>query len=987
MDVALKLLSSFQRGGIGEEYSWRDTAGAQVLPELKELVQELARICAEVEGASFVLKQHDQSCHFFYINRTVDTSGRVHLVAEIYLVFPRIETHLFPRLLEKVTQAKRTLQSLHEWQASIEPITFEQKDMVWEAVLDRLWNDKSVYVPKPASATALLQILGDDAFSWIGFFNTKRPANISMKPGIVLCNPDFAPKCEFQPSYVNKLKAFSKTFPKSPLFRMMLRKNETVRRWALKDLWAHTASDSGMFLWKIRHEVLLTFFERSANNETQPAMHDSIKLHNPTMLSSSEVQMKIETPIIGIDFGTSISKMSWFNKETGRAEVLHNAEGDDRTPSVVYYSEHGTLVGKAAEVAMEDADQLDEESRRIALQQFVRSCKRRLDDSTPIHVGRGRMVLATEVAAEILRKLKVDAETGHFNAPVEKAVITHPAIFTPKQREALRESAKLAGFVEIHLLEEPVAAALAYAAVGQNVGNGLLVYDLGGGTFDLALVARGEDSVWKLGLPTDGDFYCGGDDVDQDLYDYWNRQVFETLGRNVSTNNQIDLGFLRECRKRKENLSLLEADAGARVFQSRLPWGATAKLSMDRATFDGLVAPRVEITLRKTRDMLRRAGERNIVVDNVVLIGGASRLPLIGEKLANELPVVPRAWGQKDVAVSLGAAIWGSLGASTHLAQLPENQTVIATQNRPTNVSVESLSQLIAAKTSPFEMAATAYSISQSLLASPEDSMATNARVSLTKYLIDYCKSQATTITDVLEKARSYELIAFMQGRIEDDLQAIRSLDLAEALSASLKVLNSDKKLRYLCIAYAKAAAGAVLTQTSTWTDAPGPDYSDNFNEHTRNASMVDVETICRGFQNGIDSLGKNGWSRRDYLKFIKSFLDHVSKVATLSQRTEQTIYRFIRRLESRSDENFVNETMSIITTQSRVGDIAGAKATASSLSNEDEQVQAYEIIAEQQLRHGEIAAFAEWAAGFDSAKWRIAICSGMVNFLFDEDV
>lgn len=365
---------------------------------------------------------------------------------------------------------------------------------------------------------------------------------------------------------------------------------------------------------------------------------------------------------------------------------MRNAEGDDRTPSIVYYLEDSVLVGAPAEAALEDAGHLDEPLRQQELLRAVKSCKRRLDEPNPISIGNNRTVYPTQVAAEIIRKLKLDAEQEHFHGPVNRAVITHPAIFSPRQRDSLKEAALLAGFQEVHFLEEPVAAALAYAAEGQNAGKGILVYDLGGGTFDLAVVVQDSDGFWKLGLPTDGDRYCGGDDFDQDLYDYWDKQIFDQQNRSFGELGRVDQCFMRECRKRKENLSLLPNNSGARPFRTRLPWGPIVEVKIDRPTFDSLIAPRVDMTVRKTVEMLRRARERDLAIDSVILIGGATRVPLISERLHAELPVAPRAWGQKDIAVALGAALHGarlwlpSRNAGTSIAN--EQGDPIITQTR-----------------------------------------------------------------------------------------------------------------------------------------------------------------------------------------------------------------------------------------------------------------------------------------------------------------
>ena len=354
------------------------------------------------------------------------------------------------------------------------------------------------------------------------------------------------------------------------------------------------------------------------------------------------------TPFIGIDFGTSKSSMAWFNPKTGQAEIIKNAEGEDKTPSVAYFGEHKILVGKPAEYMLED----EVERKRVVI-----SAKRELVPDVPI-VLPDRRVKAVEVAAEILRKLRIDAEEGHFHQEVHRAVITCPAAFDLPQRDKIVEAGRLAGFTEIKLLEEPTAAALAYAQAGLRVGNHVLVYDLGAGTFDLAVVARGDDGSFRLALEPKGIARCGGDDFDRVLYDHCDELARQTLGRPISLTGELDLYFLRECRDRKESLSAQESC----MFSSLLPseQGVTRfRHAIERATFEALIDSHIEATVRLTKAILDEAAAWGYTVDTVVLIGGSSRVPLALRLLTETLPVAPRKSQIQDVAVALGAAHYG----------------------------------------------------------------------------------------------------------------------------------------------------------------------------------------------------------------------------------------------------------------------------------------------------------------------------------------
>ena len=361
---------------------------------------------------------------------------------------------------------------------------------------------------------------------------------------------------------------------------------------------------------------------------------------------------------LGIDFGTTYSAMAWFDPRANRAEVIRNAEGDEKTPSVVYYGATETVVGKEALLRLEDMRALDDPAeRRAESARVIRSVKRSLSDRHLLAIPGRDDVTPVDVAAAILGKLKRDAEARHFHEAVERVVITCPAVFDGVQRRLLESAARQAGFEEIVMLDEPAAAAMAYAEAGLRVGNGVLVYDLGGGTFDLACVKRTEDGGFRLAMETDGDGRCGGDDFDQALYGHWDDEVRTSLGRGIALDAEsVDPCFLFECRRRKENLSAMDSPG---VFSSLIPGGRFVKLHVDRATFESLIRPIVQRTVRKTKAMLERASSQEHTIDTVVLIGGSSKVPLVKRSLQEVLPFEPREWQLQDLAVALGAACEG----------------------------------------------------------------------------------------------------------------------------------------------------------------------------------------------------------------------------------------------------------------------------------------------------------------------------------------
>jgi molecular chaperone DnaK len=349
--------------------------------------------------------------------------------------------------------------------------------------------------------------------------------------------------------------------------------------------------------------------------------------------------MNTSEPTLCIDFGTSTSSMAWLNPATQRAEIIKSSEGHEQTPSVVYFGEGEPVVGDSALLMLEDQD----ECKRVIL-----SAKRELANDGILPVP-GRRLKALDVAAAILKKLKTDAERFHFHESVKRAVITCPAAFDSLEQERVHKAGILAGFEDVTLIEEPVAAALAYAREGLQVGKYILVYDLGGGTFDLAVLAH-EDGAFRLAFEPLGIRRCGGDDFDWALYDHFDALAQERLGRSFGQSS-VDPHVLWSCRRIKESLTCL-AQSSLSVYLD----GIQFKEVIMRTAFETLIRERIETTVRLTREVLATAQQRCQTVDTVVLIGGSSRIPLILSQLREALPFPPQEWQHQDIAVALGAA-------------------------------------------------------------------------------------------------------------------------------------------------------------------------------------------------------------------------------------------------------------------------------------------------------------------------------------------
>ena len=369
--------------------------------------------------------------------------------------------------------------------------------------------------------------------------------------------------------------------------------------------------------------------------------------------------------IVGIDLGTTNSVLSVL--EGGRPVVVANAEGLRTTPSVVGFNREKELwVGQAArrQVVLNPRNsfsnlkrligrlwvELDDASQAVAY-------TIRANDQGQVRVvcpGMEREFAPEELVACLLRKL-VDDATTYLGEPVEAAVITVPAYFDDAQRQATRDAGRLAGFSVERILNEPTAAALAYG-FDRNRSQTVLVFDLGGGTFDVSIlkIANGVFDVKS----TSGDTQLGGNDFDQRIVD-WLADAFQK-------NHQIDLRrdrqalqrLLEAAEKAKQELS------GTQQTQISLPFIATApegplhlEINLDRRTFEGLCPDLLDRLLRPVQEALRDAGLAPEDIDEVVLVGGGSRMPMVQQLVRTLIPKEPSQNVNPDEVVAIGAAV------------------------------------------------------------------------------------------------------------------------------------------------------------------------------------------------------------------------------------------------------------------------------------------------------------------------------------------
>ena len=348
--------------------------------------------------------------------------------------------------------------------------------------------------------------------------------------------------------------------------------------------------------------------------------------------------------IIGIDLGTTNSCVSVL--EGGEAKVIPNPEGNRTTPSVVAFKGDEIQVGEVAK------------RQAITNPNTVISIKRHMGTDYKEDVN-GKKYSPQEISAMILQNLKATAE-AYLGEKVTKAVITVPAYFNDSQRQATKDAGKIAGLEVERIINEPTAAALAYGLEKTDVDQKVLVFDLGGGTFDVSILELG-DGVFEV-LATSGDNLLGGDDFDQAIIDYLVDEFKKEQAIDLSQDKMAMQRLKDAAEKAKKDLS------GVTSTQISLPFisaGANGPVHLEntltRAKFDELTHSLVERTLIPTRQALKDAGLNPSEIDQVILVGGSTRIPAVQEAVKKEMGKEPHKGVNPDEVVAMGAAIQGGV--------------------------------------------------------------------------------------------------------------------------------------------------------------------------------------------------------------------------------------------------------------------------------------------------------------------------------------
>lgn len=349
--------------------------------------------------------------------------------------------------------------------------------------------------------------------------------------------------------------------------------------------------------------------------------------------------------IIGIDLGTTNSCVAYL--EGGKPVVIANAEGNRTTPSVVAFKENGEeLVGENAK------------RQAVTNKNTISSIKRKMGTNEKVEVD-GKKYTPQEISAKILMKLKADAE-AFLGDKVTKAVITVPAYFNDAERQATKDAGKIAGLEVERIVNEPTAAALAYGLEKQDKLQTILVYDLGGGTFDVSILELG-DGIFEV-KATSGNNRLGGDDFDNRIIDYLVEEFKKENSIDLSKDKMAMQRLKDAAEKAKKDLSGMSSTQISLPFISQKEDGPVhLEVNLTKAKFEDLCRDLFDSTLEPVRNALKDAKLSKSDINEVILVGGSTRIPYIQELVKKELGQEPHKGVNPDEVVAMGAAIQGGV--------------------------------------------------------------------------------------------------------------------------------------------------------------------------------------------------------------------------------------------------------------------------------------------------------------------------------------
>ncbi|MGM0602127.1 MAG: molecular chaperone DnaK [Bacillota bacterium] len=372
--------------------------------------------------------------------------------------------------------------------------------------------------------------------------------------------------------------------------------------------------------------------------------------------------------VIGIDLGTTNSCMAVM--EGGEPTVIPNKEGGRTTPSVVAYSKKGERI-------------VGEHAKRQAItnpDQTVSSIKRHMGSDYTVNLNDEDQT-PQQISAMILQKLKRDAEE-YLGETVDEAVITVPAYFTDSQRQATKDAGKIAGLKVERIINEPTAAALAYGLTDDKEQT-ILVYDLGGGTFDVSILDIG-DGVFEV-IATNGNNHLGGDDFDQRIIDHIAEEFKKQNGIDLRKDKMALQRLKDAAEKAKIELSSVKQTNINLPFITQTEDGPQhLDIDLTRATFESLISDLIEKTMEPARKALNDAGMDTSDIDEVILVGGSTRVPAVQEAVKNLIGKDAHKGINPDEVVAVGAAVQGGILAG-------EVDDIVLLDVTPLSLGIETL--------------------------------------------------------------------------------------------------------------------------------------------------------------------------------------------------------------------------------------------------------------------------------------------------------
>ena len=377
--------------------------------------------------------------------------------------------------------------------------------------------------------------------------------------------------------------------------------------------------------------------------------------------------------IIGIDLGTTNSCVAVLDGE--KAKVIENSEGDRTTPSIIAYSDEEVLVGQSAKrQAVTNPQNTLFAVKRLIGRRFTDDVVQKDISMVPYSIvqadngdawveAKGEKMAPPQVSAEVLKKMKKTAE-DYLGEAVTEAVITVPAYFNDSQRQATKDAGKIAGLEVKRIINEPTAAALAYGIDKENGDRTIAVYDLGGGTFDISIIEVADvdgEKQFEV-LATNGDTFLGGEDFDLRLIEYLADEFKKESGIDLH-NDPLALQRLKEAAEKAkvELSSSQQTDVNLPYITADATGPKHLNVKVTRAKLESLVEELVERSLEPCRIALKDAGLSSGEVDEVILVGGQTRMPMVQQKVAAFFGKEPRKDVNPDEAVAVGASIQGAV--------------------------------------------------------------------------------------------------------------------------------------------------------------------------------------------------------------------------------------------------------------------------------------------------------------------------------------